>query len=173
MFKKSVLLALPFFCAACGTFQLANNIHAPAGKTAEQQQSDVMFCKDEAKMAASTAEKQTQAFLLGMTIVGAGAAYDIDKKTQREAFAKCMRARGYTLQIADDGHNTPTQTSQPIAQVQPPAVQETASPKQAAPTGQLENNNIARLEALKSLKDKGIITQADYNKKKQEILDAM
>jgi Short C-terminal domain len=187
MFKKALIVSIPLLFTACGTFQLANNIQAPVGKTTDQEQSDILVCKDQAKMAASTAGKQAEGFLLGMTIVGAPAAYDLDKKTQRETFAKCMRAKGYTVQVADDSPKPaiPAPTPQP-QQIQQPQVTQNTSPvfknndplliNQAtniSSSNSGNNNAAARLEALKNLKDKGLISQADYDKKKKEILNSM
>jgi hypothetical protein len=87
--------------AACGTFTLGT-AQPQAGKTADQQQSDTLYCKDQAHLAASTAGQQTEAFLLGLTIIGTPIAYEHDKATQREAFAKCMQAKGYVVQPPSD-----------------------------------------------------------------------
>jgi len=104
---KTTLLAL-FSCsiAACGTFTLGN-VRPQAGRTAEQQQLDTLTCKDQANLAANSAGRQTGDFLLGLTIVGAPVAYEMDKAKQRQVFADCMRARGYVVTVAD-GSSTST-----------------------------------------------------------------
>lgn len=40
-------------------------------------------------------------------------------------------------------------------------------------TGSKEKDDIARLDKLKSMKERGLITQQEYDKKKKEIVDAM
>jgi hypothetical protein len=87
--------------AACGTFPLGT-VKPQTGKTADQQQSDTLYCKDQAHLAASTAGQQAEAFLLGLTIIGTPIAYEHDKSTQRETFAKCMQAKGYVVQPPSD-----------------------------------------------------------------------
>jgi hypothetical protein len=86
---------------ACGTFPLGD-VQPQTGKTADQQQSDTLYCKDQAHLAASTAGQQTEAFLLGLTIIGTPIAYEHDKATQRETFAKCMAAKGYVVRAPSD-----------------------------------------------------------------------
>ena len=181
MLKRTFIVLAPIVLTACGTFQLANDIRAPMGSTTQQEQTDILFCKDQARMAASTAEKQTQAFLLGLTIVGAPVAYEDDKKTQRETFAKCMRAKGYKLRVASDNPTKETPASGSHAQEiqQSPQVAKNTAPhlthraSNVANNKQGENGVTARLEELKSLKDKGLISQSDYDKKKNEILNSM
>jgi hypothetical protein len=94
------LLALE--CAGCGSYPLAGNIVAPDNRNAEQQQTDVLVCKDQAKTEANTTGRQTGAFLLGMTIVGAPVAFEMEKSKQREVFADCMTAKGYTVAPSAD-----------------------------------------------------------------------
>jgi len=64
----------------------------------------------------------------------------------------------------------PDNSKQPT--VDKPATVKTNAPAPPATNG-ASRDDAARLEKLKSLKDRGIITQEEYNKKKQEILDAM
>jgi hypothetical protein len=101
-FAQRVLLLLPpiMLIASCGTFTLGN-VRPQAGKTAEQQQLDTLTCKDQANLAVNSAGRQTGDFLLGMTIVGAPVAYEMDKAKQRQVFADCMQARGYVVTPAD------------------------------------------------------------------------
>ena len=146
------ILVLPLVVAACGTFQLASNTFAPAGKTPDQHQMDQLTCKDQASLAVNTAARQAGNFLLGMTIVGLPAAYELDKAKQREVFAQCMTARGYTV-VPVDG--TQKQVSK---QVETPA---------------LKADDVAQLEKLKSLHERALITEEEFNRKKNEILDRM
>src|SRR5580658_680329 len=81
---------------SCGTFPLGN-VQPQSGRTAEQQQSDTLYCKDQAQLAANSAGRQTGDFLLGLTIVGAPVAYEMDKSKQREVFAGCMQDKGYVV----------------------------------------------------------------------------
>jgi hypothetical protein len=99
--RRTMLLALlTFGVAACGTFNLGN-VRPQIGKTSEQQQLDTLTCKDQANLAANSAGRQTGDFLLGLTIVGAPVAYEMDKAKQRQVFADCMHARGYVMTAAD------------------------------------------------------------------------
>jgi len=107
--RKTTLLAL-LMCsiAACGTFNLGN-VRPESGKSAEQQQLDTLTCKDQASLAVNSAGRQTGDFLLGLTIVGAPVAYEMDKAEQRQVFADCMHARGYVVTAAD-GSSIPART---------------------------------------------------------------
>lgn len=64
--------------AGCGTFQLASSVIPSTPKTQDQQQLDNLGCKDQAKLEANTTGRQTGAFLLGMTIVGAPVAFEME-----------------------------------------------------------------------------------------------
>jgi hypothetical protein len=99
--RRTILIVL-LACGvtACGTFNLGN-VRPQSGKTSEQQQLDTLTCKDQANLAVNSAERQTGDFLLGMTIVGAPVAYEMDKNKQRQVFADCMQARGYVVTAAD------------------------------------------------------------------------
>jgi hypothetical protein len=66
---------MPLLLTACGTFPLGD-VQPQTGKTPDQQQSDTLYCKDQAHLAASTAGQQTAAFLLGLTIIGTPIAYE-------------------------------------------------------------------------------------------------
>lgn len=115
VFHLSVL-GIPLLCTACGTFQLASNIYPPAGKSKDQQETDILVCKDQAKLAANTAGRQTGAFFLGMTIVGAPVAFELEKSKQREVFAQCLTARGYTVLSPEDGPGQAVAYTQPTNQ---------------------------------------------------------
>lgn len=106
--------------AGCGTFSLASEIVPPKGKTADQQQLDVLACKDQATLAANAGDKQAAEFLLGFTIIGYPAGVQMDRDTQRETFKQCMEARGYTVlppdgqqQSANAGVNSPPEPVTP------------------------------------------------------------
>lgn len=109
-----LLFTILFLCVACGTFSLASKVQAPSGTTKDQMQNDTLFCKDQAKMAANSAERQAGAFLLGATIIGTPVAYEMEKTKQREVFAECMTAKGYTVFPADDDPNKTT-VAAPVA----------------------------------------------------------
>lgn len=96
MSKLLLTLLISASVSGCGTFQLSGGT-SQAGKTADQHQLDVLTCQHEGKMAASTGARQTGAFLLGLTIIGTPVAFELDKAKQREVFAQCMTARGYTV----------------------------------------------------------------------------
>ena len=115
--------ARPFFAgmtivvlSGCGTFQLSGGAYAPAGRTSEQQQLDVLVCKDRAVKEANTAGRQTGAFFLGMTIVGAPVAYEMEKRKQREVYAECLTERGYkVIPYGADATVATTQSPGPTA----------------------------------------------------------
>lgn len=104
--KRNLYLTTVFFSSfvlsSCGTFTLAR-VQAPPGTTAEQQQSDILYCKDQAALAVSTAGRQTEDFLLGATLIGAPFAYEHDKATQRDVFANCMQSKSYTIVAGSEG----------------------------------------------------------------------
>jgi hypothetical protein len=105
--RVSILVVATVALAGCGTYQLAGSIQA-IGKSAEQQQLDTLTCKDQARLAANTADRQVGAFLLGMTIVGTPVAFELEKAKQREVFASCMTARGYAVTPPSDGNGQAT-----------------------------------------------------------------
>lgn len=112
---RCLLYAGALLLCSCGTFQLASNISSPAGKSAEEQQSDILFCKDQADLAVNSGAHQAGDFLLGFTLIGAPVAYQLDKEQEREVFAQCMTNRGYNLVMPDGSFrqapsspNTPT-----------------------------------------------------------------
>lgn len=110
----SASLALSAGC----TFNLGT-VRSPSGKTADQQQSDILYCKDQAHLAVSSTGRQTGDFLLGVTIVGAPVAYELDKSKQREVYGTCMRAKGYTV-IPPSGELTavtPSPTSPAVSSI--------------------------------------------------------
>lgn len=160
------ILVLPLIVAACGTFQLASNTLAPAGKTPDQHQMDTLICKDQAELAANTASRQAGAFLLGMTIIGTPVAYELEKSKQREVFAHCMTARGYTV-VPPDG------AQKQAAKIQPPVVQAPVVAKKEVEAPPPKADDVAQLEKLKSLQNRSLITEEEYSRKKNEILDRM
>lgn len=105
---------------SCGTFVLGTAV-PQTSKTANQQQLDNLDCKDKARLAASTTDRQVGAFLLGMTIIGAPVAFEIEKSKQREVFKSCMEGKGYKVIPASDAStanspdsSTPVTTSAKI-----------------------------------------------------------
>jgi hypothetical protein len=123
--RKKTMLSLLLACgvSACGTFKLGI-VHPQAGKTADQQQLDTLTCKDQAELAVNTAGHQTGDFLMGLTIVGAPVAYELDKKKERQVFADCMKARGYVVTPADGSAPAPrTAAATTPASAQPASVQ--------------------------------------------------
>lgn len=145
--------AVAFACialAGCGTFPLASGVNHPS-KTQQEMQLDTLACKDRARLAASSAERQAGAFALGLTIIGAPLAYELDKRKQREVFKSCMEARGYEVLPPADG-------------------QSSAAP---APGASPADNATAQLEHLRDLRQKGLITEAEYQQKRQVILERL
>ncbi len=90
--RTRIIFLLPLFLVACGeTFPLFGSIDSPQGITAKQQQADISICKVEAENQATQNGEQTKAFLFGTE------ALKNDEALQRNVFAKCMIARGYTV----------------------------------------------------------------------------
>ena len=172
----------------CGTFQLSSGTIPNSPKTQEQQQLDNLSCKDQAKLEANTAGRQTGAFLLGMTIVGAPVAFEIEKAKQREVYKSCMEAKGYRVLPPADQTASPNPNSNPPGTPQitqlpppptvarpanvPPATQPTVSApaSQSVPSGKDE---ATQLQKLKELRERGLISDAEYENKRKEILDRM
>ena len=182
------LILVALLLTGCGTFQLASGIYPPPGKSSDQQQTDILVCKDQAKNEANTAGRQAGAFLLGMTLVGAPVAYELEKSKQREVFSECMTARGYRITPTTDAPNSAKAAPPPVQQatsvretaakpaapvaepkVVPPAPASTVATNVAAPS----RDDAAQLEKLKDLRDRGLITEEEYNAKRKVILDRL
>ena len=181
---KRLVVVAALVCAACGTFQLASNVHAPPGRTKDQMQLDILTCKDQARLETDKAENQVKDFLLGLTIIGAPIAYEKDKATQRDVFAKCMADRGYRVDPPSDSPKATSVSSSPSAnptQGAVPATEQVHSaqpdPKSAPASGKAASPQTGavagQLEELKSWFDRGLITEDEYKKKRSEILDRM
>lgn len=96
------LKILPLLLAtACTQFSLGF-VQPQPGKSTAQMQFDMAVCKNEAFNAAGTPDKQAGAFLLGLTLVGAPVAYEMDKATQRSVFRSCMLGLGYVVTPASE-----------------------------------------------------------------------
>lgn len=168
--------------SGCGTFPLASSITPLSAKTREQQQLDTLTCKDQAKLAVNTAERQAGNFMLGMTLVGVPLAYELDKKKQREVFKECMEARGYRVVPPDDSATVAAPATPPAAPPAPVLAPAPAlAPAQTAPTpvavpsvaqGQ-PRDEAAQLLKLKELRDKGLISEQEHERKRKEILDRL
>ena len=155
--RTKIIFFLPLFCVACGgTFPLAGGIGAPYGKTADQQQNDILFCKDQARNEANADGQQAKAFLMGLTIVGAPIAIENEKTLQREVFAKCMTAKGYS-----------------IAPVQEKKVEVPKTQPIQAIASNLKQDEAVQLEKIKNLRDRGLITNEEYEQKRKAVLDKM
>ncbi len=176
------------FLAGCGTFPLAGKITPPSGKGQDQQQLDLLACKDQAHLAANTAGRQAGNFLLGMTIVGAPVAYELDKSKQREVFAACMSQRGYEIAPVDAnaGVSNPQPYVAPLGNVRAneaiqvkapvqPMIEQAASAAvaPAVTSATTVKDEAVQLQKIKDLRDKGLISEAEYAKKRQEILDRL
>ena len=112
--KKIILIStIVSILYGCGTFSLGTAI-PQVPKTSNEQQLDSLECKDKARLAASTAERQVGAFLLGMTIIGAPAAFELDKSKQREVYKECMEGKRYTVIPPVDGQSDDPSTLPPL-----------------------------------------------------------
>lgn len=99
---RTLAIALPLLCAGCGATYTLGYVEPQAGKTSDQRAVDMLVCKDKAALAVREAGPQVGQFLMGMTIVGLPAAYQVEKGQQREVFAACMTAKGYDVRVATD-----------------------------------------------------------------------
>lgn len=174
------LIVVPLLLTGCGTFQLASGIYPPVGKSPNQQQTDTLVCKDRAKLEANTAGRQTGAFLLGMTLVGAPVAFELEKTKQREVFSECMTALGYRIVPATDAPNNAKPTQQPV-QLASPAREITTQPNTQATEQQTttpassasSRDEATQLEKLKDLRNRDLISEEEYNAKRKAILDKL
>ena len=116
--SQAVATAVSIFIVGCA-FQLAGGVHPPPDKSNQEQEKDMLFCKDQAKKEATTVGRQAGWIALGLTIVGVPLAVGLEKQKQREIFAQCLTARGYRVDPVADG-TTDTTASQSQA-AQPPA----------------------------------------------------
>ena len=124
-----VLVAISAVVSSCGTFPLASGVYPLAAKTTEQQQLDNLNCKDQAKLEANSTERQTGAFLLGLTIIGAPLAFEMEKAKQREVYKTCMEAKGYRVAPPTDQQKLPGDSVAPTSasKIDPPRVNRSAS----------------------------------------------
>lgn len=173
-------IAISLLLAGCGTFQLASGVFPPSGKTQEQQQLDNLMCKDQAKNEANTAARQAGAFALGFTIVGAPLAYELEKSKQREVYKDCLEARGYRVTPANDARpstasNSPPSTPAPTQQPKPvkPTVIATTPTLPAAMPTTSGRDEAVQLQKLVELRDKGLISAEEFEKKRKDILDRL
>lgn len=100
MQKIAVIAATALLCGCATNFQLGR-VQPQAGRNADQQQLDMLTCKDQAHTAVESGAQQAKEFWLGFTIVGYPAAIASDKAKQREVFASCMQAKGYVVRQVD------------------------------------------------------------------------
>lgn len=99
--RKIIVVLLALGTAACGTFQLGV-AYPPEWKSRDTAQLDMLVCKEEARNAANTSERQAGNFLLGATLVGSAIAYEMEKQKQREVWKSCMEQRSYRIELATD-----------------------------------------------------------------------
>jgi hypothetical protein len=110
---RKFAICLPLLCVGCGEFQLASSIVPNIMKTSEQQQLDVLVCKDQARTESQTAADQARgvALGLGLSFLGAAIDYEQQKSDQRRIFKVCMERRGYTVVPAIDDNAAPSASS--------------------------------------------------------------
>ena len=175
-------LPLLLLVAGCGTFQLSSGAIPLTPKSQQQMQLDSLMCKDQAKLEASSAERQAGAFALGLTIVGVPLAHELEKSKQREVYKTCMETRGYRVLPPNDQANTSTAVSPTSPAVSPPPSNarqsDTSPPVVAAPVPQIQPTALPRDEAtqlqkLKELRDRNLITAEEYETKRKVILDKL
>ena len=184
--------SITIFLTGCGTFQLSSGAVPLSYKTQDQMQIDNLSCKDQAKLEANTAERQAGAFALGLTIVGVPLAYELEKSKQREVYKSCMEKRGYRVLPPKDAPESTT-TAKPIPQPTPPAAQLAMPMPVIAPVpppaikapeaivqpatqnapSLIPRDEASQLQKIKELRDKGLITSEEYEKKRREIIDRL
>ena len=184
--KPIAILSVALLVTGCGTFQLSSGAIPSTYKTQEQMQLDNLSCKDQAKLEANTAERQAGAFALGFTIIGAPIAFELEKSKQREVYKSCMEKRGYRVLPPKDGEEN-SQASKsgqvtvqtPVPQAAPlslPAIRPSEIAKQQPvqiQSNQTARDEAAQLQKIKELRDRGLITQEEYDQKRKEILDKL
>lgn len=92
---KFVLFVALALLAACGSFPLGT--YKSATRTQDQGQLDSLTCTHEADVAANTSGRVVGAFFLGLTIIGTPVAFAMERAKEREVYAACMTAKGYTV----------------------------------------------------------------------------
>lgn len=90
-----LLLAL----TGCGSYVLGY-VQPQVGKTDQDRQTDMLICKDQAKIETDTDARVAGSFVAGLTIVGAPIAIAAAREKEREVFARCMNAKGYQVRPA-------------------------------------------------------------------------
>ncbi|MFZ6747075.1 hypothetical protein ACO0LC_27925 [Undibacterium sp. JH2W] len=96
MKRYAITLLLISTISGCA-YDLAGEIRGPASNTKEQNELAILSCKEQSRVAVSTAERQVGAFVAGLTIVGAPIAIEAEKSKAREVFAACMKQKGYSV----------------------------------------------------------------------------
>lgn len=194
---RRLVLLTTVVLAGCGTFQLAGTIASTTAKTNDQQRLDLLQCKDRARLEANSAERQAGAFALGLTVVGAPLAYELEKRKQREVFATCMSELGYAVTPVTDERATakflpapvpipaqainaavstapPPITTLPVAVPQPvPAPPIAPSLPLSAAPATAPKDITAQLQKLQELRDRGLITVQEFETKRKALLDAL
>lgn len=158
--KRFVALVCGLVLAGCGTFSLGTAFPLQ-GQTKDQVQLAVLTCQDRAKLEANTAGRQAGSFALGLTIVGAPVAYELEKKKQREVWSECMTEKGYRVVPPDDGPKT--------AQTPPPS----SPPAPTTALRPVEADTAAQLQKLRELRDRNLITAEEYEAKRKVIVDRL
>lgn len=153
--RTKFILFFSVLLSACGTFPLSGGVVKPDGKTADQQQNDVLFCQDQANQAANTNGQQAKAFLMGLTIVGTPIFIEQQKTLEREVFAKCMTAKSYIVK--------------PVETKKTEIAQQTKSTSVSISNS--KPDDVAKLEKIKDLRDRGLISSEEYDKKRKEVID--
>lgn len=98
--KTAIFATSLLLCGCASTFQLGK-VQPQAGRNADQQQLDMLTCKDQAHLAVDGGAQYAKEFWLGFTLVGYPAAIASDKAKQRQVFTDCMTAKGYAVTPAN------------------------------------------------------------------------
>jgi hypothetical protein len=93
--------------ASC-TVPLASGVQPLTARTRDQQELDVLACKDKTQLEAHDTGRQVGYFFLGMTLIGWPVAVAMDRSLQQRVFKECMESRGYKVLPPADGPQTTT-----------------------------------------------------------------
>lgn len=163
---RVVLSSISLFCAGCGSFPLGT-AYPLQGQSRDQTQMNVLICQDQAKNEANSNARVAGSFIAGLTIVGAPIAIAEERRKQREVWADCMTAKGYRVVPPDDA---PKQATASPPQATPARTALPPSSQEPSPSAR---DDAAQLTKLKDLHDRRLITDAEYEAKREQILDRL
>lgn len=91
------ILALLLTAALSGCSFTLGMVNLPPGTTQAQRDTAILVCKDRANQQNAESGKAAAEFALGASLIGFPAGVQMEIDAKREAFTKCMNARGYLV----------------------------------------------------------------------------